>query len=575
MKRKLSSRLFLLCLLSVVSFCMIACGTKENKNVKKDSTSEQTETKNSNDTSSEVSSDKELKQTGKDSRVSIPKVIQVGIKNTIKSVSVGDFYVETDRITPYLEDKESYPALNDTFSKYEKENKKKMADIFKELKVTANSEDSKDIDDSMRTLYARESAKVMRADTDIVSIYVEYHYYNGGVHEYYDYSGINIDTKTGQTLSIQDIVSDADAFYNLVKKRLKSQYRDIYAALASTDDVLKEYKTKEAANVCWTVNQEGIMIYFNPEVLGSYADGAQKIFVRFDELPSAFNPYYVVSAKKYVMPYNFGDVLLLSIGDTGTAQPFRVIKKSKKDDYLKYTVKIGKKKIVINSFSYSAECYIVQTGQKYYLYLEESSDNDYRYIEVVDLQTMNYNQDDNIGLSLGKTTYKDIDNGNTYIGITNVLSFVDPDRFYATGRLELLSTTSGTKLCKVTSKGRIKGIDAWYEMQSAIVLKTKKKLMCDIVNISGKIVKSGNVAKGKYLRFVRSDGKKWVDFQLVDAKDVENSGLDDAHYYYMNEVKKLDDTEPIYRVYVKSKEYPRMINGKSEDSIFDGLAYAG
>ena len=134
---------------------------------------------------------------------------------------------------------------------------------------------------------------VRRADTLAVSLMEFHQSYEGGVHGMYGVTGRNFDAETGQPLSLADVIADKEKLAEAVKAGLRRRYpKASFAEGGSTlmaemvdqmlrDDVLP-----------WTLDPTGVSFYFNPYLIGSYAEGIFTATVLFDEHPALFAERY-------------------------------------------------------------------------------------------------------------------------------------------------------------------------------------------------------------------------------------------------------------------------------------------
>ena len=130
---------------------------------------------------------------------------------------------------------------------------------------------------------------VRRADSLAVSL-LEFNYsYMGGAHGMYGFIGKTFDTYTGQEMQLTDVFTSQTAMKDAIKQQLMFDYpkasfqenngasmRDTVDQLAKDDKLL------------WTMDPRGVTFYFNPYILGSYAEGVFTTTLLYSERPGIF-----------------------------------------------------------------------------------------------------------------------------------------------------------------------------------------------------------------------------------------------------------------------------------------------
>ncbi len=397
---------------------------------------------------------------------------------------------------------------------------------------------------------------VMRADSRIVSVLCNFEDYHGGAHGYYYTYGLNYDAASGRELKLSDVVSKKDKFIGLVRDKFEEKY----------------------ASTPWIMDSESITLFFAPYVLGTYADGAQEVSIYFDEAPELFDAKYLDTCADYVIPLlparsyeaNAGDGKRVAID----------VDFDYNDEYGSYAREyvIGNTRIRPEGYSYSSDSYIVVAGGKHYLYTFSSAENDYSMLEVVDVDTKSLDESRTENAGLGGVDYT-WDEGDSYD--TSCLrgpAFTDPSDVALSRRLEVLGTTNGYRSCHVGADGYPAANDEFYTILTSFAIRAKKDLKLDVVDASGKKTGTKNVPAGTYLFDMRTDGETFVDLQTIDASALGIN--DESEWKYFQIADRSTDhinlTKPIYRVHVDHSDgWPYHVNGVEEDSLFEGIMYAG
>lgn len=419
---------------------------------------------------------------------------------------------------------------------------------------------------------------VMRADSRIVSVLCNFEDYHGGAHGYYYTYGLNYDAASGRELKLSDVVSKKDKFIGLVRDKFEEKYANDSYMLTNAGEYLATLGDEEYASTPWIMDSESITLFFAPYVLGTYADGAQEVSIYFDEAPELFTAKYLDTCADYVIPLlparsyeaNAGDGKRVAID----------VDFDYNDEYGSYAREyvIGNTRIRPEGYSYSSDSYIVVAGGKHYLYTFSSAENDYSMLEVVDVDTKSLDESRTENAGLGGVDYT-WDEGDSYD--TSCLrgpAFTDPSDVALSRRLEVLGTTNGYRSCHVGADGYPAANDEFYTILTSFAIRAKKDLKLDVVDASGKKTGTKNVPAGTYLFDMRTDGETFVDLQTIDASALGIN--DESEWKYFQIADRSTDhinlTKPIYRVHIDHSDgWPYHVNGVEEDSLFEGIMYAG
>ena len=138
-----------------------------------------------------------------------------------------------------------------------------------------------------------QSYNVMRADSQVISLRSYNNDYTGGIHGDYAYHGTTFDTMTGEELKIQDIVTDMPSFRQQATKDIDKYLQENYGDGSFEDyqDTVEQiWESEDGFN--WYLNESGIMVIFNPYVVGPYAMGAVTVPLPYSSYASFLNPNY-------------------------------------------------------------------------------------------------------------------------------------------------------------------------------------------------------------------------------------------------------------------------------------------
>ncbi len=143
---------------------------------------------------------------------------------------------------------------------------------------------------------------VRRADSRVVSLMEFASSYTGGVHGMYGVGGVNYDARTGKKLALSDVCPFTDGLVAAIIAQLGFDYPD--APFMQSGSTLMQDMVKQMVPdgvVPWTLDPRGVTFYFNPYLIGSYAEGIYTATILFSERPGLFAEGYGVGPATYAM----------------------------------------------------------------------------------------------------------------------------------------------------------------------------------------------------------------------------------------------------------------------------------
>ncbi len=198
------------------------------------------------------------------------------------------------------------PNINKALDAYTANESKQFAASSKKMLADAK------LDHSQRAKYGATSFPafenygdiyVRRADSLVVSL-LEFGYsYMGGVHGMYGYTGKTFDTYTGKEMQLTDIFTSPTAMTNAIKQQLMFDYPKA-SFQESNGSGMREMVDQLAkdGHLLWTMDPRGVTFYFNPYILGSYAEGVFTTTLLYSERPDIFKHSQYTGAIKWRAP---------------------------------------------------------------------------------------------------------------------------------------------------------------------------------------------------------------------------------------------------------------------------------
>ena len=147
---------------------------------------------------------------------------------------------------------------------------------------------------------------VRRADSLVVSVLEFVDSYMGGAHGIYGVLGKTFNTYTGQEIQLTDVFTNQTAMTDAIKQQLMFDYPNASFREnngASMRDMVDQL-TKDGG-LLWTMDPRGVTFYFNPYILGSYAEGIYTTTLLYSERPDIFRHDQYTEAITWRGPHSY------------------------------------------------------------------------------------------------------------------------------------------------------------------------------------------------------------------------------------------------------------------------------
>lgn len=544
---------------------------EDTKDVQSEETVEESQTEESADVNQEAKNDNEAEDKQESTELSPISVMVESRYETQKHPK--EEYFDEASVTYALyslagEDAQNYPKLNDALIALGKEqeanSKKSLQDLKEAYELDQEGNDNIDF-----AYYFEDKVegKILRADSVILSIEESSYYFSGGAHGIYGNLGINFDAQTGEKLTISQIVKDTDALLALVKKKLTENYPEV-----QFDDLDEKLKAETVKDLNFAVTADGIKIYFNPYELASYADGEQQITVTFAENAELFEDRYTKTPANYVTPIDTTYPVSLDLNQDGQLETLQIVEKSDEYDMLSWEVQLGDQTWKDeNDYGFNVDPYLVCNENHYYVYLFEGKENDYAYLQVVDLQTMKAVDTENENANLRPHSVWQNECAVKY-ALTN------PNAMVLETRMQAMSTYSGVKTYYVGENGWPYTEDGLYEADCRYALTPKQDIKCQIVDQNGVVLEEdAKMPKDQLFQIVRTDGQNVIDFIEASNDNVTLEGEGEYQWKVLKDISVDLTGKTIYRIVTTYDEEngETLLNGEVAYDQFDGIMFAG
>ncbi len=493
---------------------------------------------------------------------------------------------------------EQYGVLATTLEKHNEENRQAadeaVTDIeenIEALKAGGNS--------SYTYLFYQKDAKVIRADNKVFSICENLSYDYAGAHGYEGNYGANFDTESGEQLRLKDLVTDHDLFIEAVEEKLSDSYSEYYDDLTSLAEVEATFADSENWDYNWTIDSEGINLYFNPYDIGVFAMGSQFVRLNFAECADFIDNSYFETPDEYVIPIdeevqyrlskieNDGDEALdLTLTKEAASEDAyfetdNAVEEDSEDVELYdgsflYSVNVGESTISLDDLTgYETDSYLVYQNNTYYLYFVANMYGS-NATAVVNLNDLTYAMlDGDCEINRSFTSYMEDEDGKFHTWVTSS-TFITPTSFYMDARFDVLSTFQANRLYHAGSDGIPVADQDAYEVDNPYVLHALQDVPCDEVSVDGEAVLQEEqvIPTDSYVILRKTDGATYMDVQIVDPDNITQEEDVEGFYEIIDNVWPADD-ESLYRIYIETEDWQHLIDGTDESEYFDGIRYAG
>lgn len=491
----------------------------------------------------------------------------------------GRYYiVEVDytKVALSEEDAKQYPELAQTLDDYnstvDSAKDSELADLkerYMEFEMDSDDED-------YVTYNSSDLSHVLRADKHVLSLLKNNYSYQGGAHGYYMVYGEAYDVESGKILSVSDVVKDEATFIGRIKDRLIENYPDT-GFMVDLDEYFDSV-TKGEYELYWSIDYSGITVYFEPYDIASYADGILKVRFSFEEDGDLINEKYMSVPDDYITPVTTWTEAYADLDADGSEDPILLIGTAPEEDWdaNKWEWSIGDTSISDTIESYGNESYLVKKDGKYYAYMFNSVENDYKVLSVIDLAT-GKELGGEFGMSNMGLYDKDFGYDEEGASWRTSSAFVNPNSFELDSRMDVLGTYSGIKEYHVASNGKPESDDDFYRVdRMGYLIKPLRDLPCQIIDRDGNVLEeNATLPKDTMLRIVRTDGETIADLQAGDYAIEDNDyGDDDYITWYTSDPIDLDKGT-FYRIQYEIKDYEKILDGDSIFDVFKGMMFAG
>ncbi|MGX8714166.1 MAG: DUF3298 domain-containing protein [Lachnospiraceae bacterium] len=211
---------------------------------------------------------------------------QKQVLNNKKGDEMGHVIYDTIELTE--QSKENYKALDKSLTAYTEKRQSYISKKTKEFEKNIKEDDKGDSD--FNPMYFYDSViTVARADESVFSFKEEIEEYNGGVRPSNMIGTANIKVSDGTTIRLSDIVNIDNNFKLYLAKQLQNDYTvEDFFDFDMVAETIRDLFDDEDYEPAFTINDEGITIYFDEMLLGPAASGIMESRIRHEDAPELF-----------------------------------------------------------------------------------------------------------------------------------------------------------------------------------------------------------------------------------------------------------------------------------------------
>lgn len=484
------------------------------------------------------------------------------------------FNGKTDGVVLAEESRDQFPKLYDALLDHWKTVAAAADESAASLTEDARSYYDEDMESGFGpfTYYENSRISLARTDERIFSYSTSFSNFTGGAHGYYGCGGNTFDSQTGELLTLSDVVVQKEECAAIVGDRIMKDYPEVadFAGEEAFREIVRDEINNDVVN--WEMEPDGIVFFFNPYDLASYADGMQVIKVTYAEAPEIFADQYLPIVSGQTISSVPGDQYVLT-DLTGDGEPERISVERYYDQdfydeetysYFMYGAEIvmpdGSRTRVgqteqYDNYFFDYKTYVIRWGNgSTWLMIKGNMEDDYTLFYIYDI-------------SGGKPEL--VNKQQVYPkGVTGILSendaasygLTDPSSLCFSFRYDRLSTFFAGGI------GQISELDGSFllygsyayipeETRQYYTLKSVKAFSSDIVTEDGEIMeKDVQFPVGTEFTLYRTN------FEPENSGAVVDATLSDGR---------------IARLYYDNGPEGNTVNGINEIDLFEMLYYAG
>lgn len=449
-----------------------------------------------NESESDMSPDQQETDTDNIQPIRLQKYIGHNMRfrpewNTVRN-SVNELYSGI-RIAP--EDESAFPEL-----------KKALASFSEEMKTSQQN----------RTYNEFKTIKIKRSDSVAVSILTidQIVLSESNFDTVDEYSSTNIDTKTGQSLALTDVIADLNSFTELVQSQLIAQWKTSGGGNEPNYDLLS---TTLRSGPSWTLDPDGITIYFNQYEFSDFAGQVVKpVKIQFRGNEGIFSQKYTEAPVSYAYEVPMDCAFFSDVNQDGAIDRISISYSTSDDGY-------ASTNIDVNGIETSAEAgwyefldpllVHLENGSEY-LMVEGEGENSWAgqgYCDVFNLSDGTAIKQASYPLAYYNCAYSEMTDSDISI-MKEIPTNVSEARF--TVRTDMLGTSRAHSTCQIGNGGKIIEINPWYiidDYDQTMLTLCQPLTTVEVDEATGAEIGEVTLEAGEKVRAFRTDNSSYCD----------------------------------------------------------------
>lgn len=403
------------------------------------------------------------------------------------------------------------------------------------LQAAREHYDSEEEKSYFMSYYNSESVLAYRVDNRVASFCSIYDMYEGGAHGFYAFEGTTFDVNSGRKLLLEDILSDAEGFYDKAVSYIIEKLEEDYA-----DELFPEYREVVEADtfgetpMCWYLDNTGIVIEYGLYTVAPYAGGAPSVTLPYDEFSEYIKEEYISPCSSVIARVMENEDASRLLGEDGEVKIASVYD----DEYgtTEVTVVSGDSSETVGTFSQFMMGYVIKRadGRSFLVfYCDYASDDYVTYVYEV---------------TGGKVQACDkLDGGSfggAYLGGTEKF-YLGTDKLGLFVHLDVFGSYTGSMAYNLTEDGKLVQAEEIFAVDTPYKLTVAKDLPVTLEGVET------TVPAGSVLKITGTDNAGTAYFRLDTGE--------------MGTIRYVRDEE----------QWQLLIDGVSENEYFEQLPYSG
>ncbi|MBQ8759202.1 MAG: DUF3298 domain-containing protein, partial [Clostridia bacterium] len=216
------------------------------------------------------------------------------------------------------EEREKYPSLAKALDKTAPLCMDSHETDFESLIYQANRQ--LELYDGFNTQISILDTHIRRSDSNVFTALSDSYTNTIHIEDFRAFHGTSYDTQTGKELKITDVVKDMSVFAQIVENKLNAY---MWSGEYYSETAVKDYfENRTAEGISWSLDYNGVTVYFNPGDIAGTAYGIVTATVSFEEHPEIFEEKYTEVPDAYIMKLPLACSSYLDINNDGHLEEF-------------------------------------------------------------------------------------------------------------------------------------------------------------------------------------------------------------------------------------------------------------